>query len=128
MMQAVTHLHTILNDGLQKGLSAATASACDAVTLELATCTTDVSGASLEDAGKQVELLIKCSLTSQLLERLEMLNASPNSAAAAADGSQQKEGACVSLVQLHSGVVRYAAAVVTRSSGLHEGVCFMHVK
>lgn len=127
MMQAVTHLHTILNDGLQKGLSAATASACDAVTLELATCTTDVSGASLEDAEKQVELLIKCSLTSHLVERLEMLNASPNSAAAA-EGSQQKVGASISLVQLHSGVVRYAAAVVTRSSGLHEGACFMHVK
>lgn len=122
MMQEISHLASVLHAGLQEGLSAAVASACDAVTMQLAKSSENMSALSLEDAGKDMELLIKCSLTSKLVQQLELLNASPNREATA-DGSQQQVAAAVSVLHLHSGIVRYAAAVVIRSDGLQEGVC-----
>ncbi|MEW5318030.1 MAG: hypothetical protein WDW38_009284 [Sanguina aurantia] len=88
--------------------------------VQLATRTAAVREGSVEEAGEHVVELLQSSLTTHLVEQLELLNANQGSAATA-EGARTHAAAAVSALQLQTQILIYAAAVVTRLEGVHAG-------
>lgn len=120
MHASISHHISLLSSGPEKEPSAATASACDSVTLQLATRTAAVQQGSAEEIEEHISDLLQSSLTTHLVEQLELLSANQGSAATA-EGARTHAAAAVSALQLHSQILLYAAAVVTRFEGMHAG-------